>query len=511
MKFLKNIASFGPALIIGGYVYYSVQNVWNIPVQIIFYTGLALTLLMTIFSFDRIKQSFRLRSTQYGTNTAVVLLLVLGILGIVNYLGKKHHKRFDFTTAQIYSLSDQSNKVVKGLKGEVKVLYFDKEPNGQLNDLMAEYKSIDSGKINFKTIDPWKEPAQAKQYGITRPKETIVVYGQKNEKVDNLQEEAITNALLKVTREKNKVVYFLSGHNEGDISDGQDGKGFAVAKKAIEAQNYEAKPLNLAEKPSIPEDCSVLVIAGPRVALLPTETEVIDKYVDAGGKALLLVDPDVNPGMAEELKKWKIGLDDDIVVDASGIGQLFGMGPAAPLVTKYESHPITKDLSRSMTFFPLARSVKLVDNPNSQFNSSLLLKTSESSWGETNLKSGSAEFNEGKDIKGPLGLGAVSAKSITGDNNAKKYGKESRAVVIGDSDFASNQYFNQQRNGDLFLNAISWLAEDEDLISIRPKSQENRAIQLTRAGASALFWLTVVLLPGCALVCGIWVWTRRRR
>ena len=510
MKFLKNIASFGPALIIGGYLYYSVQNIWNLPVQIIFYAGLVLTLLMVFFNIHRIRESFRLRSTQYGSNTAVVLLLVLGILGIVNYLGKKHHKRFDLTAGKVLSLSDQSNKVVKGLKGEVKVLYFDKEPNGQLNDLMTEYKSADPSKIEFRTIDPWKEPGQAKQYGVTRPKETVVVYGQKNEKVENLQEEAITNAILKVTREKNKVVYFLSGHKEGDINDSQDAKGFAVAKKAIEAQNYEVKDLNLAEKPSIPDDCAVLVIAGPKVALLPTESAVINEYVNAGGKIFLMVDPDVNPGMGDELKKWKIGLDDDIVVDASGLGQLLGMGPAAPLVTKYETHPITKDLSRSMTFFPLARSVRLVDNPNSQFKSSILLKTSESSWGETNLKNGSAEFNEGKDIKGPVALAAVSTETISGDEKTKKYGKEARTVVIGDSDFASNQYFGHQRNGDLFLNVISWLAEDEDLISIRPKSQENRAIVLTSAGATTLFWLAVVLLPVSALFVGIWVWRRRR-
>jgi len=163
-----------------------------------------------------------------------------------------------------------------------------------------------------------------------------------------------------------------------------------------------------------------------------------------------------------------------------------------------------------MTFFPLARSVKTVENSNSQFSSSLLFKTSDSSWGETNLKSGSAEFDEGKDIKGPVALGAVSTKSVSGDDSSRKYGKEARVVVIGDSDFASNQYFNHQRNGDLFLNTISWLAEDEDLISIRPKSQENRAIQLTKAGASLLWWLAIIVMPASVLVSGIWVWTRRR-
>ena len=510
MKLLKNIASFGPALVVAGYVYYSIQSIWNLQVQIVLYTGIALTLVLLFFSLDRIKAAFQRRSTQYGTNSMVMTLIVVGILGMVNFLGKKHHKRVDLTSAKLYSLSDQSKKVVQGLKGEVRILYFDREPSQALNDLMAEYKGVDSSKINFKTIDPQKDPAQAKQHAITRFKETVVAYGSKSEKVETPQEESITNAILKVTREKNKVVYFLEGHNEGNINDSQEAKGFASAKKAIESQNYEVKALNLGQKPEIPEDCSVLVIAGPQVALLPTEGPLIDKFVDSGGKVMLLQDPDKTAGLDDLLKKWKIGLDDDIVVDSSGIGQLLGMGPAAPLVTTYESHPITKDLTRSMTFFPFSRSVKTVENTGSAFSSTVLFKTSEASWGETNLKSGSARFDEGADVKGPVPLGIASTMPVAGDEKVKKRGKEARVVVIGDSDFASNQYFGQQRNGDLFLNTVSWLAEDEDLISVRPRSQENRSIQMTRASSSVLFWVTIVLLPGSALVSGILVWLRRR-
>jgi len=243
---------------------------------------------------------------------------------------------------------------------------------------------------------------------------------------------------------------------------------------------------------------------------LPTEVALIDKYVDAGGKVLLLDDPDTDTGLGEQLKKWKIGIDDDIVVDSSGLGQLFGMGPAAPLVSTYESHPITKELSGTMTFFPLARSVKTTENSNSQFNSSVLFKTSENSWGEKNLKSGSAEFNEGVDIKGPVPLGVVSTRTVSSDNKEKKQGKESRVVLIGDSDFANNTYIRMQRNGDLVLNTISWLAEDEDLISIRPKNQENRTIQMTLGRSKLLFWLSMVFLPASVLIAGISVWARRR-
>ncbi len=166
---------------------------------------------------------------------------------MVNFLGKKHHKRVDLTSAKLYSLSDQSKKVVQGLKGEVRILYFDREPSQSLNDLMAEYKGVDSSKINFKTIDPQKDPAQAKQHAITRFKETVVAYGSKSEKVETPQEESITNAILKVTREKNKVVYFLEGHNEGNINDSQEAKGFASSQESdrkpeLRSQDPKSRP-----------------------------------------------------------------------------------------------------------------------------------------------------------------------------------------------------------------------------------------------------------------------------
>jgi len=508
MKYLRSIAGLGPFLIIAGYIYYSVTN-WNVWVQVILYAGIALTLFMLGLNFGQIKASFGKRSTQYGTNTVVMTVIVVGILGMINFIGKRHHQRVDLTAAKLYSLSDQTEKIVKGLKNEVTIYHFAKEPTPVVTDLLDEYRSLSQGKLSLKVIDPQKDPGLAKKMGVRSFGETVVASGEKHEKVDTAQEEAVTNAILKVTREKNKLIYFTQGHNEADVNS-QDGHGYALAKKGIENQNYEVKTVNLATNPTIPADCSALIIAGPKVGLLPTEVSLLDKYVDAGGKLLLMEDPDTDAGLDELLKKWKIGIDTDIVVDSSGLGQLFGMGPAAPLVSTYESHPITKELSNGMTFFPLARSVKTIENSSSQFVSSLLFKTSESSWGEKNLKSGSAEYNEGVDVKGPVAIGAVSTKVVSGDGKEKKYGKEARVVVIGDSDFANNTYIRMQRNGDLFLNTVSWLAEDEDLISVRPKNQENRTVQMTEARSMLLKWLSLIFLPGSILITGIAVWARRR-
>src|SRR5438309_2979505 len=150
MKQLKNVAGLGPFLVVAGYIYYSVVNVWNIWVQVVLYAGIALTLLMLGFNFGRIKTSFGRRSTQYGTNTVVMTVIVIGILGMINFVGKRHHKRVDLTSAKLYSLSDQTRKVVKDLKNEVKIFHFAKESNPAIHDLLTEYKSINDSKINFK-------------------------------------------------------------------------------------------------------------------------------------------------------------------------------------------------------------------------------------------------------------------------------------------------------------------------------------------------------------------------
>src|SRR5262249_7666099 len=156
MKYLRNIAGLGPFLIIAGYIYYSMTN-WNVWVQVILYAGIALTLFMLGLNFAQIKASFGRRSTQYGTNTVVMTVIVVGILGMINFVGKRHHQRVDLTTAKLYSLSDQTEKIVKGLKNDVTIYHFAKEPSPAITDLLAEYKGINQGKLNFKIIDPQKD------------------------------------------------------------------------------------------------------------------------------------------------------------------------------------------------------------------------------------------------------------------------------------------------------------------------------------------------------------------
>jgi ABC-type uncharacterized transport system involved in gliding motility auxiliary subunit len=215
----------------------------------------------------------------------------------------------------------------------------------------------------------------------------------------------------------------------------------------------------------------------------------------------LLIDADTDPQLAEVLKNWNVELGQDRVLDISGVGSLFGAGPAAPVVQSYGSHPITKDLSNTMTFFPLARSVK-AGSGRSEVTTIELLKTTKASWAETDLKGAQAKFDEGQDTQGPISLGVAASKRV-GD-------KEARLVVVGDSDFAADGPVRVLGNGDLALNMINWLAQDEDLIAIRPKSPTNRGISLTPGQVTWLKWLFIALMPLAVIGSGAYVWWKRR-
>ena len=273
----------------------------------------------------------------------------------------------------------------------------------------------------------------------------------------------------------------------------------------LKKENYVTKTVNLVSENGVPADCTVLVDAGPAKALFPQEAEMIGKYLENGGKAMLLVDPDMNPGLADLLKAWNINLGENTVIDASGVGRMFGTGPAVPLVSDYGAHPITQNFGRTMSFFPLARTVTIADKGNTKLYPVELLKTSSFSFAVKDLedlKKRGGKLDPKVDTQGPLSIG-VAVENKEGD-------KDSRLVVIGDSDFASNQVISMQRNGDLFYNAINWLSADENLISIRPKSPTNRRVNLTEGQTRGLFWFSLVFLPGFVILAGIIIWWKRR-
>lgn len=498
------LAFFGLALAAVGFFRYSTQGELTRLSEILMIGGGVLFLAGLALSYREIVSFFSIRSSQLGANAITITLLVLGVLGLVNYLGYRHKKRLDVTTEKLYTLSDQSKRAVSGLKKDVDIIRFAKEPDTTFKDLATEYVNAGTH-VHYRDVDPQQRPEVARQYNVTHMNDIVVSSGTHNETLSGTGEQDVTNAIIKVTRDAVKNICFVEGHGEKAISSGE-ADGLEGDDKALKSEGYQTKTVNLVSSGQVPADCNVLVDAGPKQSLFPQEAGFISKYLDSGGRALLLLDPETDPKVESVLDAWNIALGSNVVIDASGVGRLFGTGPAVPLVVDYGANPIVQNFTGTMTFFNLARTVSVKDKGKSDPQLTELLKTSPRSFTVPNLKTKEVRYDPAKDQAGPLSLGVAAERSATGGDASKK----ARLVVIGNSAFATNQWAGLQRNGDLFVNTINWLAQDEDLISVRPKNPTNRRVILTETQQRELFFASMIFLPGLVIISGAVIWFRRR-
>jgi ABC-type uncharacterized transport system involved in gliding motility auxiliary subunit len=384
--------------------------------------------------------------------------------------------------------------------------------------LLELYKT-QNNKISFEFIDPDKRPQLAQQYQVT-------TYGQFNnpmsgqtlrfgtlvlemagkteriEKQEAVTEEDVTNAIIKIVKGEKKTVYFVEGHGER-VSNSNDRTGYQVAANTLEKAGYGVKPLNLVREGKVPDDATVVVMAGPTTEPFPQETDMLDAYLNRGGALLLLLDPAPGAALPDLMKKWSVDIGNNLVIDASGLGRLFGAGPEIPLVSNYGSHKITEKFNGVMTFFPRARSAAPAKTPAEGVTATPLLETTEQSWGETDVSSPKVSFDAGKDLKGPVPIGTVATKDSGG--------KKARLIVVGDSDFAMNAYFSAQGNGNLFTNIVRWLAQDESFIAIAVKNPADRPLTMNESQGRKLSMIVVILFPAAILVSGVFVWVKRRK
>jgi ABC-type uncharacterized transport system involved in gliding motility auxiliary subunit len=464
--------------------------------------GVVLVLISLLVHGAEVRRFFGFRTARYGVNTAVMILLVLGIIGLVEAVSYRRNARLDLTENRRHSLAPQTIQLLKGLQTEVNaVAFFRSDQPGKrvAEDLFKQYTRYSDGKFTWRSVDPDREPGLARRYGIENYGTIVLETKEKSEKVTDAEEEKLTNALVKVTRAGKRVVYVVQGHGEHDLGN-TERSGLSEARGAMERTNYEVKPLALAREGKVPDDAAVVMVPGPRNDLFGPELDALDAYVGKGGKLFLMVNPFQNEGLKKYAAKYGIQLGDNLVIEPNPIGRLFGIGPEVPIVQQYEPHPITRDLAGVSTLFPLTRTVSPAPTPPQGVSAQSLVKTSDQSWAETDregLQRGVANPDPG-DAKGPLSVAVVATKD------------KARIVVYGTSNIASNQFLNLQGNRDFFLNTVSWLAEEEDQIAIRPKETKSTPVFLTSRQAQAVFLLPVVVVPGLVIVGGIVALVRRR-
>lgn len=451
------------------------------------------------------------RGTRYGSNAVLMSVAFIGILILLNYLGGRYHKVIDATEFKEYSLTPQSIQVLAEIDKPVTIVGFfpgDTARRTDFDRLLNQYLAH-SSQLSYTVIDPDREPIKASQYRNAPHTGLLIQCGERSEVVYSPEEQDITSALLKVTRMEKKVIYFLTGHRERDIAAGAD-EGYSTIANSLREQNYEVRALNLAITATVPADAAVLVVAGPQTALLPQEVTRLQEYLAQGGKALIMQDPPIqyqgqDTGLNEVLADWQVQFDNGVIVDLPS--SLFG-SEFYPVVGNYRYSQITRDMGNLTTFFPVVCAVRQAEQDTSgRLVFTSLADTSQQSWAEQDMNSANVQFDAGVDVQGPLALAATVESTQASDAGP---GSKTRMVLVGDSDFASNGFVGNLGNEMLFLNSINWLAEEESLIAIGPKSTQPRTVYLSRFQGTLILLVGVIIIPLALLVIGIIVWWLRR-
>jgi ABC-type uncharacterized transport system involved in gliding motility auxiliary subunit len=452
----------------------------------------------------------RARQTKYAAYASVYILVVLTIAVVVNVLANRHNRSWDSTANKRYTLSDQTAKIVNDLTQDAHIKYYDQTGRfPQARDLLDRYANL-SSRVQVEYIDPDRNPQVARAAGITSYATAVVEIGDKKEQAQSLTEEGISGAFIRALKDTVRTICFVSGSGEHRIDDFER-TGFSNFKDMLTRDNYESKSISLLQQSEIPADCTVIVIGGPSIEYQSTAVAAIQKYVEAGGRALFLLDPPLkmgrptiadNDALTAVLAEWGVTLSKDLILDLNPMGQLAGVGPQVALVSTYTYHPIVGEMRGIATGFPLARSMQTKNMDKTTVQQ--LFSSSDSSLATSDLSSPTFDPQNPSNQKGPLPLGAA------GTFDTGQPDKEGRFVVIGNSQWAANSFIDFNGNGDLALNAMNWLSSDEDLISIRPKPPENRNINMT---ANQLRWVRIssqFLLPLIVIMAGVSVWWRRR-
>jgi len=516
-RILSILSYLGMALVFGALAVRLLKPEWNQYAVYASWTGLALVLIYTLGQWREIVAYFRRRNTRYGAITVVSILTVLGILVAVNYVSVRQNKRWDLTSNQQYSLSDQ--KLLRDLKSPVKFIVFEKPENvGNFKPRLDEYQYL-SKQVNVEYIDPDKKPIPAKEYEIQNYGTVVVEYMGRKERVTTANEQDLTGALVKVLNPKERRVYFLSGHGEKDPTD-TERAGYSAIIDALRRDNYQWEKLVLAQTNMIPENATVIIVAGPRTDLLEGEVTLLREYLEKrAGKLLVMLDPP-EPGkemplLTGLLHEWSIEPGNNVVIDASGVGRLFGGDASVPVAASYPQHAITAGFEL-LTAFPLARSMSPAEKPANGRVPQTIIETSSKSWAETDLApKGQVAMNPEKgDKPGPVSIAVALSAAAQSDAAAKKPDDgekpETRVVAIGDSDFATNAALGIQGNRDLFMNIVNWLAQQENLIAIRPKDAADRRLTITADQMKILTLMAIVFVPAAVLGVGVFAWWRRR-
>jgi ABC-type uncharacterized transport system involved in gliding motility auxiliary subunit len=509
-------------------------------------TLLVAGLLVTITGIYLLRAELNLFFKKQRGEALAWSLGMVGIVVAVCYLSIKYPFRIDMTEGDLYSLSAETIDMLESIETPVHISFFH---DPMMRDTVEFYQLIasKSDQVTVEFHDPMLNPSIARMKGIEFAGTALLESEGRQLQVNTPHESDIANGILKISRGIQQTICFLDGHGEPDPFsleqhdhiEGDSGHdhglgtqyvlherhGMAKLRNSLESMNYVVSKVTLAQGRGLEEDCAVFIVAGPQTALMQSEIQWIDQYIKDGNNVLFMLDPFVNTGLEPIIEQLGVILNDNLVLDEESH---FWADISSPAVTKYNLHSITDNLT--LTFFPGARSLSPTKEPVANTKVRPLINTSRESYGETDITE--PGYKEGVDPKGPLTLMVIVNRNPYYGKNAETAIKElqegktdrstadtrsadstaipSRIAIIGDSDFATNSFFHVMGNGKLLLSTINYLAAQENLIGLEPKSLDIARVNLTNTQMKGTFVLSIILIPALMAIIGIAVWWRRR-
>lgn len=502
--------------------------------------GIALIGLWLMLDWKRIQELGEDQTSSRIAPSIVAILLVGGIAVTLNIVGYRYNERWDLTEGKQFTLADQSIDIVKKLDREVEVVGFFMSGSPEersFRDLMDRYKEHTT-LLKVELYDPQNSPLMAEQMKITSETGTVLLkVGEREERLEtDFGEETVTNAIVRVTSDRQHSVCLVEGHGEVSKDDTTTAEGLGFLAGRLDSQNYTLSVINLLQGPPAPATCEVVILGAPQAELLPMELDRLAQYVAGGGQLIALLDPRVPAGVAADMARYGIRVGTNVVVEGDPYRQVPN-NPFALILTdqSYDIHPITQKL-KGGTVFMLARSVDKGDDI-AGLNVQVLARTSEQSWAEVDFNdpSGTIQPDPGRDVIGKVpviaaaevtdpsairttseGLATPAAPGMpavapSGNTSGPPPQAGGKIVVFGDADFAGNQMIAGGLNQDLILNTIAWMVGEESQISIRANEAGKGKLEVDGVDLFIAFALAVLVGPGITLVGAVGTWVRRRK
>lgn len=494
------------------------QLTWVAVAKLVF--GLALIVFWLSTNFRGIRESFQGRSAFYGGFTILFAIMALVAVVIVNYAAHKYPWSRDLTEKKIYSLSDQTAKVLEGLEDDLEVtaFYGPKEREYGLLKNFFELYRYGSSRFVYEFVDPVVRQDLVEKYKIHQNGPRIIVrYRQKEERVklggeeQSGPEEALTTALVKITgSEDRKKICFTTGHGEKALK-GEDPRGvLSLLMQDLQSEGYLTDAISLLDLPRVPPACEVVVLAGPRQDLVEDEIKSLDNFLQSGGRLMVFLGMGDSQSLVELLKNYGIVVGTDTVIYTQSRRPL---EVVTDPVRYPQTHPVFSRffkggvvlLNQLQAIFPMARSVKKSLAPPEGIEVTELAASSAHAWAETDTISGgeviSVAFDQGKDTPGPVPLAAAAEVKPAG----------ARLAVFGSSLLAVDAAYRVfPFNRNLVLNTLAWLTSEEKKIVIRPRFRAASLLRLDESQMKFITFFTTDILPLFILAFGIAIWQLRR-